>query len=275
VFGVTVVTDIAYIACFFLGERRNVLAEKEPLVLLNKHIGFLSKLPKNSKIKKAIFVLNSDSPNDLNQIEQDFVSLCEDGIKNIPIKILVRQNVDFSYGGWNDAIQQDIESKSNIDYYFLIEDDYLPIKKNFCDAYLDFMKNKVAYVASYIDYSNEYHQSHLTTLGIQEEVYEFIPSISNGLLSASAARIVYKKYNTVFNLYQATNYDYAVANQITFLNYFLGIRYKIDDISSQYAVPFLAIPWYRNPDGILIYGNRKKSIIIAPIHERYVNDHTI
>jgi hypothetical protein len=66
-----------------------------------------------------------------------------------------------------------------------------------------------------------------------------------------------------------------VANQITFLNYFLGRGYKIDDISSQYSVPFLAIPWYGNPDGILIYGNRKKPIIIAPIHERYVSDHTI
>jgi hypothetical protein len=59
------------------------------------------------------------------------------------------------------------------------------------------------------------------------------------------------------------------------LNLFLDNRYKIDDISSQHSVPFLAIPWYGNPDGILVYGNRKKPIIIAPIHERYIDDNII
>jgi len=275
VFGAIVVTNITYIACFFLGERRNTLAEKEPLVLLNKHIEFLSKLPKNSKIKKAIFVLNSNTPNDLSHIEEDFLSLCKDGINNIPIEVIVRPNVDFSYGAWSTAIEQDIKSKNKTDYYFLIEDDYLPTTKDFYNAYLGFMKNNVAYVASYVDYSTEADHGHLERLGIQEKVYEFIPSISNGLLCAHAARVISKKYDKVFNLYHQETYDHAVANQITFLNHFLDNGYKIDDISSQHAIPFLAIPWYGNLDGILVYGNRKKPIIIAPIHERYTDDNII
>jgi hypothetical protein len=275
VFGAIVVTNITYIACFFLGERRNTLAEKEPLVLLNKHLEFLSELSKSSKIKKAIFVLNSNTPNDLSHIEQDFLSLCKDGINNIPIEIIVRENIDFSYGAWNIAIEQDIKNKNKTDYYFLIEDDYLPTTKDFYNAYLKFVKNNVAYVASYIDYATESDHGHLARLGIEEKVYEFIPSISNGLLSASAAQIIYKKHDRIFNLYRAETYDYAVANQITFLNLFLDNRYKIDDISSQHSVPFLAIPWYGNPDGILVYGNRKKPIIIAPIHERYIDDNII
>jgi hypothetical protein len=214
------VTNITYIACFFLGERRNTLAEKEPLVLLNKHMDFLSNLPKNSKIKKAMFVLNSNTPNDLSQIEKDFFSLCEKVVSNLPIEIIVRENIDFSYGAWNRAIQQDIENKNKTDYYFLIEDDYLPTTKDFYNAYLSFMKNNVAYVASYIDYATESDHGHLAALGIQEKVYEFIPSISNGLLSANAARAISKKYDKIFNLYNAQTYDYAVANQISFLNYF-------------------------------------------------------
>ena len=268
-------TNITYIVCFFLGERRNALAEQDPLVLVNKHIEFLSSLPKNSKIKKAIFVVNCDNTDYPDKIRDTLFNLCKQRMKNIPIEILIRDNVDFSYGAWNDAVAGEIQNKNNADYYFLIEDDYLPTTKDFYNAYLTFMKNKVKYVASYVNYAQEADYEHLKRLALEEQVHKFIPSISNGLLDGKIAIQMFEKYGTVFKIWAATNYDYAVTNQLTFLNHIINNGYEIDDICSEYSVPFLAIPWYGNPDGIIVYGNKKKPVIIAPIHERYNNDSII
>lgn len=180
-----------------------------------------------SKNLEATFIINSCDP----ELDNKASSLITD--------FYIRENKGFSYAAWEYGIIKNIDK--NYDYFFLIEDDYLPQSPDFYTPFLSKIKDNF-YVCELIkDYPCKKHAA-----------------ISNGLLDAKKALEVYHRNGRVFNLnLNAMTYREGELNQIRFLDLFEG---NFTDISDICQIPFL------DYGKVLInYGDTQLPVSIAPI----------
>lgn len=129
---------INYIVAFYIGKNRGYDHYKhkfvyDPLFFVREHVKFVETC--NSNIFPT-FVFNDDIPD---SIKTDIIDLCPN------IEIIFRPNNGFSYGAWNDAIIKNIDL---YDYFFIIEDDYIPTSADFCEPFLNKISDIVPYVCS-------------------------------------------------------------------------------------------------------------------------------
>ena len=255
---------INYLVACYLGERRapRYIDEirKNPFYFVKKHLEFLETIDiNNSHIKKATFVFNINSKEEINLIMNYFKNYAENiknNIQNPKIRILVRENLGLSYGAWDCGIIKNlVENNNEEDFFFLIEDDYIPKTKDFYKPFVEKCSFSTPYVCQYgVIARDKYHAS-----------------ISNGIILAEACKVILNNYEKVFSYeFDLKDYEYesseevyfeAVLCQINFYDYFMLTGFKLDDISDKYKSPFYDSKYNR----IIDYGNAAGDELLIPI----------
>lgn len=235
---------INYIVAFYIGDNRaySSYIDKfgyDPLYFVKKHLTFLQ--PLNNNVKKATFVFNGGLSKEL---QDEVMALAKNS--TIEIEILVRENSSFSYGAWDMAISRNINS---FDYFFVIEDDYIPIQENFYEYFVEKCSYEFPYVCQYVD-----HNYTIET--------PYHPSISNGLLRAENCKLIFEKYNQIFRLTSGKSYQTGWDNQVSFYRNFVDEGFGALDILDKYSVPFACI---NKTPSIEWYGDVNNPSIIVPI----------
>ena len=246
-------TKVNYIVASYIGPNRTyphyqALFDNNPLYFFKKHINFLNTLPHNIRNKiTATFVFNDDVSDEIKQTLRYYLPLC--------YKLVFRKNSGFSYGIWNDVITKTL---NDYDYFFLIEDDYIPSRVDFIDHFIKMTDNDVAFVCSLVeDASHERFPEHVP---VEDGTFPF-PSISNGLITAESCRAVYKKHNTIFNINQNNDYWSAYKNQIYFCKYFTDMGFNLADTTNEFQSPYNNA----NDPNYVIYGDSRLPPILEPI----------
>jgi hypothetical protein len=222
---------INYIPVFYFGIRR-YNNPKDKFLFFKKHLEFISTLPINSNIEASFVINKIESDN-----EQEIDAIVAGYKINIPFEIIYRQNIQYSYGGWNDAIKKNINK--DYDYSFLIEDDYIPTSAKFYEPFLQEMNNRIAFVCT----------------KVLSGTFPRHAAISNGLISNEKCKEVLKRDRDVFCLsdLMQKGYKFAETNQVLFLNQFLVLGFDFEEINNEFSKPFLDL----TKNGIVNYGGTK------------------
>ena len=230
-----------YIVCFYFGERRvkitNSLLLSDRYLFVKKHLDFI----KNNEIvlndiNNVVLVINNSTDEDLDSVTN---------IKNEypfsdKIIIIGRENLNYSYGAWNDSLIHLINLNTSSSHAFLCEDDYIPCDENFHKKFIEFFNSDVIYVCQL------FMNNHA--------------AISNGFITYNIIKDYYNNTKQLFVLNNNFEYYHAELNQINFLNNFKD--YKCIDICEKYFSRFLCAK-----ENIKIYGNTNNIEIIKPILE--------
>lgn len=235
--------NIHYIVCCFLHKRKNLKytseTEKDAFFFVKKHIEYLRNI-KQSNIKYATFVFNIINDSDIELINSFFNNI---QINNIKLNVFIRGNSGFSYGAWGEVIQNNLDD--NEDYFFLIEDDYIPSNNTFYEPFVEKCSEKTPYICCLAN--NDPANPHA--------------SISNGLIFKNSCKLINNKYGTVFISCGNGDYSSAYYSQMHFYDNFINSGFGISDISDNYCVPFMV----SDTNKIEIYGNCNKETLIIPI----------
>lgn len=241
---------VNYIVAGYIGPVRpyphyQKLFKNNPLYFFEKHFNFI----KDFKTEELFttFVFNDDIDIEIKNKLTEYTS------ENY--EIIFRKNSGFSYGIWNDIITKNL---NEFDYFFLIEDDYIPARRDFLDHFKKRCVDNVAFVCGLIDHAS--HQKYPLLVSKNESDFPF-PSISNGLLSGEASLHVFNIHNTIFKINLNTDYGSAYENQILFCKHFTDLGYKIIDILDEFKSP------YNNANAVdlVMYGKNDYDALITPI----------
>lgn len=239
-------SKITYIVATWLGPRRasyyTQRFNEDPYFLIKQHIISLSVFSTND-IEKILIVVNENDISIDSNLQQELSKLnC-----TIPYEIIIRPNFGFSYAAWEHGIQYCLQNKTLSDYFFLIEDDYVPARSNFYHYFLRKFSNNVSGVFQL------YTEMH----GLKKHA-----AISNGMICKTIAEKCLQKYNSVFNIKFENTYLSAQHNQETFLDY-LESESEVHDISDIACIPFYDI----NIGCIKHFGNINTDSPIVPIYQ--------
>lgn len=239
-------TKITYIVATWLGRRRAAYYTEKFLqdsyFLIKQHITNLS-IFNSDNIEKILIVVNENDKNIDTNLQQELNKLnCK-----IPYEIIKRPNFGFSYAAWEHGIRHCLQNETSSDYFFLIEDDYVPSRDDFYQYFLKKFTNNVGGVFQL------YTEMH----GLKKHA-----AISNGMISKHIAKKCLKKYENVFNIELKNTYLSAQHNQETFLDY-LELESEICDISDIACIPFYDI----NIDCVKYFGDINANSPIVPIYQ--------
>lgn len=248
-----------YIVCFYFGNRRmpltDFLFKSDRYGFVKRHIDFLKKIKNNSELNRIVFVINGLSEHDEKMVTE---LMSESSLNNYTI--ICRDNMDYSYGAWNHALIDNLDSDSK--YAFLIEDDYIPALNDFHKHFIKIFEDNIAYVCQY--YNTVYSVKHA--------------GISNGFIDYTKCKQIYEKNKNIFKLVSSTNSkEYmnssAEKNQLHFLDYFTEeFNYDIRDITSENYSFYLDINNGQKNCIVKLYGNEHGLRIITPILELLPNN---
>lgn len=204
---------INYIAAFNIGPNRPgpyvEAFQTDPLCFIRMHRDFLNTCV-GTNITMGTFVINDDIDDEIKQK----VLYCAEQSK-IPLTIIFRKNGGYSYGAWNDAIKYAV---NNFDYFFMIEDDYIPDANDFYIPFVERTNETTPYVCGYVGIdSGVLHAAH-----------------SNGIISQAACKKVLETNEQLFVVNETKTLEDAWECQRNFLNNFTNLGYKITDITDQY-----------------------------------------
>ena len=214
---------IHYVVSVYIGNRLtksvNDLIKKDPYHYIKKHLECLSKfeVPDISKITFVISLNDSAIDNNAKDVINDFSF-------SIPIDFIVRENLGMSYAGWNEIINHSIDNGEDYDYFFLIEDDYVPNEDYFYKYFINKCTDKTFFVAQkYMNFDINPH-----------------PAVSNGLLRYDLAKETKKRFKNVFKVEtKDDNYSLGVQNQVNYLKNGQSMGYHFSDVESNTFIPFL------------------------------------
>lgn len=234
---------INYIAVFYIGDNRDYenyqeLSKTDPLYFIERHIEFLKTC--TDEVALASFVVNDDISDELKAEITNAVS--ELDINN---EVVFRKNGGYSYGGWNDVI---IKNLHDYDYFFMIEDDYVPENPESFEPFLERITDATPYVCCV---------ANTGTVG------KLHAANSNGMVSAEACRKVYEKTGSVFRVKDdAVTIQEAWWIQVNFLDSFTEMGYNIRDILDEYSVIH---PLNCHENHLSIFGDIDNPTPIKPI----------
>lgn len=245
--------SIKYVVACYAGRRRsdNYSWWSDPRRFVKAHLGVLRRFGESSGIQEAVFVVNGDGFR-----AQDFPP----EVGSVPVSVQFRPNCGFSYAAWQSAIVEDLRSSASTDFYFLIEDDYVPMSADFLHDFVVKSRRGACYVAQLVlptdaDQIQQIHEN------LDPTVY--VPSvhagISNGLLSRKAAQQVYEQFGELFPKSNAESYLHAEYSQILFLSHFARLGFELEDVSDRQ----LAV--YANAENVHVpYGPPTLPLKVAP-----------
>ena len=237
---------LAYIVSLYFGTRRVQAAgyRQERLFYLQQHLKQLSIL--KHSCSKVIFVISQTPLKNNEAIEAERATKLIQSFKTDhpekEVEILTRENLGMSYAAWDEALKK---SCKDVDYSFLIEDDYCPVSNNFDEKFLHYFteNEKLAYVC-------QLWWTHNAGCA-------FHAGISNGLFSMAAYFS-----SGGFKISYKSGYGTGIENQKYFLNLLTDHGYEVRDTGDIYRNYFL-----NHLDELKLYGNKDGKDLILPIHE--------
>ena len=114
-----------YIIAAYFGERRTSSSMKTTEFFLDTHLDFFNRT-KNPQLNRIIVVLNIKNDDD-----DDKLQTIKDKYKHLPIKYIVKYNIGGSYYNFELGLLDSLFFDPDVDYSFVIEDDYMPFSPNF------------------------------------------------------------------------------------------------------------------------------------------------
>lgn len=211
---------INYVVACYLGPRRSTGPAGE--VFIKRHLEYLEE--NNVPLSRVSVVLSADNSEQVVRAQPSMKKVKD---YYTDIKLFIRHNVSYSYGAWSDTINSSIQNGEDIDYFFLIEDDYLPARPDFLDILMSRLDEETAFVCQKV-----FEQPSVG--GVSTHA-----AVSNGMLSGRLAKNVYEQFESVFEIVPAYNYPQAERNQVNFLNNISSAGYKFTDVSDECSVHFL------------------------------------
>lgn len=230
--------NINYIVAVYLGNHGsdfvNKLLQADKYHFIKKHLECLSKY-KVDDITKVTFVVNQHEEKE----DLEILKISQNQLLNIPIEVVFRENTGYSYAAWNKGVTDSIKNNESFDYYFLIEDDYIPNCDYFYQPFIDAVKENTAFV------SQVWRTNHA--------------AISNGLLVGKAADKILENYPTVFNVNtENTSYYTGVCNQVNFLSYAKDLGMNFTDVCET------SLQVYLHVNHFCFYGCVNSDVLIIP-----------
>lgn len=208
----------------------------DPLFFAKIHRDFLSSC-QNSKITKASFVFNDDISDDIKKMALEEIKLT-----NMDYEIIFRKNNGYSYGAWNDTILKNI---NDYDYFFMIEDDCIPLETDFYEYFIECCTLETPIVATYVNPNPPIHAAS-----------------SNSIVRADVCREILNKTGKLFFVNNSNSLPDAWDTQTYFFKYFMENGYKMRDILDKYSTPH-ALNCRINH--VVIFGNKENPHCIVPI----------
>lgn len=240
-------TKVNYIVANYIGPMRTYsnyqnIFNRDPLHFLKKHLNFIQTAKIDDLV--ATFVFNDDIDD---EIKKAILLLAT----NSNAEMIFRKNSGFSYGIWNDII---VDHINDYDYFFLIEDDYLPSKKDFLQHFIKRTSDSVAFVCGMIEEAS--NKRYPDRVSADQEPFCF-PSISNGLITAESCKKILENHDSVFKINLNNDYSSAYNNQIYFCKYFTDLGFKLTDILDEFSSPY----YDATRKCIKVYGHNKESLL--------------
>lgn len=231
---------IDYIVSCYFGNRRILISNNctkiDKLYFIKKHINAINTL-KVDKINKIVFTINIDDEDDKNMVLEYLQNINS----KITIDVIFNENIGFSYKAWETAIIQNIDD--DVDYFFLIEDDYLPVSDHFYNYFLDCFTKYTGYVC--------------------ELVFKNHASGPNGIIRKDICQELLKSRGSIFDINdKAKSYVEGEENQHNYLRYLTDSGYIIKDI-----VNYMKVSRLDHYGKILTYGNPNRLSVIEPLFE--------
>jgi len=233
---------INYIICMFIGKRRNRSIASVEMVQMQ--LDYLQ--DNNIPLTKVTVVCNLDEAEHYQIILGNMKKFINDYYTEL--EFIPRLNQGFSYRAWSEAINRELESNNDYDYYFLIEDDCLPARKDFIDVFLEPMKGKVCYVCQRLSVSGPKHAG-----------------MSSGILCGKASRKVYDKMGSVLRTTAGLTYASAQHDQRYFLENLIDMGYELTDCSHLASMPFYEKFSDEKVGRIIEYGDPDLPPVLIPI----------
>ena len=205
-----------YIIAAYFGERRTSSSMKTTEFFLDTHLDFFNRT-KNPQLNRIIVVLNIKNDDD-----DDKLQTIKDKYKHLPIKYIVKYNIGGSYYNFELGLLDSLFFDPDVDYSFVIEDDYMPFSPNFYESFKNKMKEDDSYI--YVSTAYDYGVDWIPDKNCFEGHY--FPSISNGLFDMKKLKDILNKKNRLFNISNSDDYNTFERNQVHFIDY-LTEYYKI------------------------------------------------
>jgi hypothetical protein len=196
-------------------------------------------------VDKVSVVINADTPE---QVAEARAVVAEYQPYYTTLKLYARRNVGHSYGGWADTIDNCIWSGEHYDYFFLVEDDYIPARADFLQVFTSSMDEGVGYICQKVETRTAKRHA----------------GMSAGLLPWEPARKAYSKNSSAFKIVPSINYFEAEINQIHFLDNITDLQYRIVDVSDKCSTVYVE----KDKDGnknYIEYGNADLPATLAPL----------
>jgi hypothetical protein len=234
-------TSINYVVALYFGKRNmpgvNNMLLKDPYSIAKAHLHALDTL-EIPAVKKAIFVVSEYKT----EIDRGFIQVVNEYKGKIPVEIVFRENLGYSYSAWNDVLNAAVESKNLDEYYFLFEDDYVANQDYFYQDYLDRLKDNVGYVCQ--DKGDNHAR------------------LGNGIISTKIAKIVKDAQGDVFYIpHQDDTYSGAVLNNYHFLDTIKKSGFDIVGMQDKHITVF------QHEFGFNVRGNLSGDVVVAPVSE--------
>lgn len=217
----------AYVCAIFFGPRRSWLehwGDVDPLYCLREHVKAV--VSHSTLIERVIFVCNlrdDDLDAETYAQAQEIIERENEADSSREWIICSRPNYAFSYGAWEHGL---VEHTSDLDFAFLIEDDYIPVKQGFdkemVERYFTSEHNR-----EWVIYCSSLWKFNLS-------------ANSNGIINLSAFRM-----RNTFSLPRPRLsqhiYKHGDACQRMFLRKFTDKGFEIIDMSTDYVFPFFCM----------------------------------
>lgn len=152
-----------------------------------------------------------------------------------------------SYGGWSDAY---LQYRTDFDYYFFIEDDYVYVKDDFDSIMIEtYQSEQCGYLCT------------LARMGRHNFVHA---AISNGLASSSVLEKIVGLYGRLpYDCNDSfANYNhYDGDSQIGFSKAFVDNGFKIADTTHRFRAPY----WHPTDRAVVEFAPNRTEYLIQPI----------
>lgn len=218
---------VNYIVANYIGENRNLNFYKkvfklDPLYFFKQHLKFFEE--NNLSYVTPTFVFNDDIDE---KLKQNILTLNKQNYE-----IVFRKNGGFSYGIWEEIVEKNLY---DFDYFFLIEDDYIPAREDFILQHIKKLEKNVAVVCGEIN--DSISTGYCNNLDVGELNFPY-PAISNALITSESCIEVKKVFGKIFCLNYFNDYTNGHANQIFYCLNFFKLGYKIIDILDEFSSPY-------------------------------------
>ena len=212
---------VNYVLCAWSGPRRvrDAKVYEDPTYYLRVHLDALKRQRHTLKQITIVVPHNPTEPPDFRQ----FIQALPSKIRDADVVVVERPNVGMSYGSFADVYAR---YRTEFDYYFFVEDDYIFVQHDFDQAHLKLMRE---------DPACGYLCAVASDLGGRFPLHAAVP---HGLFRTAALEAVFARRGRIPHGTDATYSRSERDGQIGQSQAIIGAGYRLRDWSGRYRVSF-------------------------------------